>query len=1263
MFSSSSSSHCSSVIKWSSLEKFLFFVVLFLWRSDAVLADSDESALLRLKASFSDPAGVLSTWTSADGADSGYCSWSGVLCNANSRVVAVNVTGNGGSLGNGTSHPCTGFSQFPLYGFGVRRTCKGSKGSLFGNISSFNFISELTELRVLSLPFNALEGEIPEAIWGMEKLEVLDLEGNLITGYLPFRINGLRKLRVLNLGFNRIVGEIPSSISSLESLEVLNLSGNELNGSVPGFVGRLRGVYLSFNQFSGVVPREIGENCWKLEHLDLSGNSLVQGIPVSLGNCERLRTLLLYSNLLEEGIPSELGKLKSLEVLDVSRNTLSGSVPGELGNCSELSVLVLSNLFDPRGDVAGDFGKLGSVNDELNYFEGSMPVEFSGVVPREIGENCWKLEHLDLSGNSLVQGIPVSLGNCERLRTLLLYSNLLEEGIPSELGKLKSLEVLDVSRNTLSGSVPGELGNCSELSVLVLSNLFDPRGDVAGDFGKLGSVNDELNYFEGSMPVEVLSLPNLRILWAPMVNLEGSFQGNWGGCQSLEMVNLAQNFFSGEFPNRLGVCKRLHFLDLSGNNLTGVLSKELRVPCMSTFDVSGNMLSGSIPDFSNIVCPPEPSWNVNLFEDGNVSPPYAFFFLSKVWENSLFTAMGGVGISVAHNFARNNFNGILSLPMARDRLGKQSSYTFLVGENNLTEAFPTYLFEKCHGLDALLLNVSYNRISGHIPSSLSGMCRSLEFLDVSGNQLAGPIPVDLGNMVSLASLNLSKNQLEGQIPTSLGQIKNLKFLSLAGNKLNGSIPTSLGQLYSLEILDLSSNYLTGEIPKAIENMRNLTDVLLNNNNLSGHIPGGLAYVTTLSAFNVSFNNLSGSLPSNSGLIKCSSAVGNPFLSPCRGVSLSVPSGSQLGPIDGKPYNAAAEQAPVKDSGNSLSSIEIASITSASAIVSVLIALIVLFFYTRKWKPGSRVVGSTRKEVTVFTDIGVPLTFESVVQATGNFNAGNCIGSGGFGATYKAEVAPGVLVAVKRLAVGRFQGVQQFHAETKTLGRLHHPNLVTLIGYHACETEMFLIYNYLPGGNLEKFIQERSTRVVDWRILHKIALDIARALAYLHDQCVPRVLHRDVKPSNILLDDDFNAYLSDFGLARLLGTSETHATTGVAGTFGYVAPEYAMTCRVSDKADVYSYGVVLLELLSDKKALDPSFSSFGNGFNIVAWACMLLKQGRANEFFTAGLWEAGPGDDLVEVLHLAIVCTVDSLSTRPTMKQVVRRLKQLQPPSC
>ncbi|KAM1599383.1 hypothetical protein ACFXTN_021968 [Malus domestica] len=439
-----------------------------------------------------------------------------------------------------------------------------------------------------------------------------------------------------------------------------------------------------------------------------------------------------------------------------------------------------------------------------------------------------------------------------------------------------------------------------------------------------------------------------------------------------------------------------------------------------------------------------------------------------------------------------------------------------------------------------------------------------------------------------------------KIPTSLGQISDLTYLSLSGNLLIGVIPSSLGLLASLEVLELSSNYLTG------------------------------------------------SLPANNNLMKCNADIGNPYLHSCAMFSLSQAASDFQGRVgDSQPFAASPMGGPTQESGNGFSPIEIASITSAVAIVSVLLALVVLFLYTRKWNPKSGTQGSTRKEVTVFTDIGVP----------------TCIGNGGFGATYKAEISPGIVVAIKRLSVGRFPGVQQFHAEIKTLGRLRHPNLVTLLGYHASDTEMFLIYNYLAGGNLEKFIQERSTRDVDWRVLHKIALDIARALAYLHDQCVPRVLHRDVKPSNILLDDDFNAYLSGFGLARLLGTSETHATTGVAGTIGYIAPEYAMTCRVSDKADVYSYGVVLLELLSDKKALDPSFSSYGNGFNIVQWSCMLLRQGRAKEFFTAGLWDAGPHDDLVEVLHLAVVCTVDSLSTRPTMRQVVRRLKQLQPPSC
>ncbi|KAK4338792.1 hypothetical protein RND71_040254 [Anisodus tanguticus] len=1117
---------CCFVIKWYNY--FILFA-FFLAHGYAISSDSDKSALLELKASLLDPSGMI--WSN----NSDHCSWFGVSCDSNSRVVALNISG--GNLG---SLSCAKIAQFPLYGFGIKRVCGNNSLKLVGKVPVS--ISRLTELKVLSLPFNELSGEIPLGIWGMENLEVLDLEGNLITGSLPSEFKGLRKLRVLNLGFNRISGGIPDSLSNCVALQILNLAGNGVNGSIPAFVGGfgdLRGMYLSFNHLSGSIPGEIGRSCEKLEVLEMARNFLGDGIPKSLGNCRRLQSLVLHSNFLEENVPAELGQLTELKILDVSRNSLSGPIPSELGNCLKLSILVLSNLWDP------------------------------------------------------------------------------------------------------------------------LPNATDSAIDTSE---KWAYTTDEYNFFEGTIPSEITSLPSLRMIWAPRSTLSGKFPTSWGSCDSLEMVNLAQNYYHGEISQELGSCQKLQFLDVSSNSLTGQLVEKLPVPCMFVFDVSGNYLSGSLPTFSNYSCAAPVGG-----DPYDTSTAYLAHFASRSVLDTTPLFGGDGDHAVFHNFGGNNFTGNLppSMLIAAEMLGKQVVYAFLAGSNKFTGPFPGNLFDKCHELKGMIVNVSNNALSGQIPEDIGAICGSLKLLDSSKNQIGGTIPPSIGSLVSLVSLNLSWNLLRGQIPSSLGQIKDLNYLSLAGNNLVGSIPSSFGQLHSLEALELSSNSLSGEIPNNLVNLKNLSALLLNNNNLSGKIPSGLANVTTLAAFNVSFNNLSGPLPYNKNLMKCNSVQGNPFLQSCRAFSLSTPSTDQQGRMGDSQDSAASPSGSSTQKGGSsgFNSIEIASITSAAAIVSVLLALILLFFYTRKWNPRSRVAGSTRKEVTVFTEVAVPLTFENVVRATGSFNASNCIGSGGFGATYKAEIAPGFLVAVKRLAVGRFQGIQQFDAEIRTLGRLRHPNLVTLIGYHNSETEMFLIYNYLPGGNLEKFIQERSTRAVDWRVLHKIALDIARALAYLHDQCVPRVLHRDVKPSNILLDEDHNAYLSDFGLARLLGTSETHATTGVAGTFGYVAPEYAMTCRVSDKADVYSYGVVLLELISDKKALDPSFSSYGNGFNIVAWACMLLRQGRAKEFFTAGLWDSGPHDDLVEVLHLAVVCTVDSLSTRPTMKQVVRRLKQLQPPSC
>ncbi|XP_062212452.1 LRR receptor-like serine/threonine-protein kinase RPK2 [Phragmites australis] len=967
-----------------------------------------------------------------------------------------------------------------------------------------------------------------------------------------------------------------------------------------------------------------------------TARELTSELPAAVGLLTELKEVSFPFHGIRGEIPGEIWSLEKLEVVNLAGNSLRGALPAAFP--PRLRALTLaSNLF--HGEIPNFLSSckdLENLDLSGNRLTGSVPGALAGLP---------KLKRLDLSGNLLAGRIPSGLGNCAQLRSLQLFSNLLDGSIPPEIGRLRKLQVLDISSNRLSGPVPVELGNCSDLSVLVLSSQFS-------------SVNSpESNLFEGGIPESVTSLPKLRVLWAPRAGLEGNVPNNWGRCHSLEMVNLGENLLSGVIPRELGHCNNLKFLNLSSNRLSGLLDKNLCPHCMTVFDVSGNELSGSIPACVNKVCASQ------IMVDEMTSGHSSLLMSKALTELQLGYCDSGECSVVYHNFAKNNLEGHLtSLPFSADRFGNSTLYAFLVDHNKFSGSLDAILLKQCSSLKGLIVSFRDNNISGGLTAEVSTKCRAIRALDLADNQISGKIPTNVGLLGALVKLDISRNLLEGQIPVSFKDFKSLKYLSLAGNNLSGRIPSCLGQLISLEVLDLSSNSLAGKIPSNLVTLRDLTVLLLNNNMLSGVIPD-LTPSPSLSIFNISFNNLSGPLPLNIHSLTCDSIQGNPSLQPCGLSTLSNPlmNVRALTESDGTtPDNTSPDGGG--GGGGGFSKIEIASITSASAIVAVLLALIILYIYTRKCASRSSRRSLRRKEVTVFVDIGAPLTYETVFRASGSFNASNCIGSGGFGATYKAEVAPGILVAIKRLAIGRFQGIQQFQAEIKTLGRCRHPNLVTLIGYHLSDSEMFLIYNFLPGGNLERFIQERTKRPIDWRMLHKIALDVARALAYLHDNCVPRILHRDVKPSNILLDNEYNAYLSDFGLARLLGNSETHATTGVAGTFGYVAPEYAMTCRVSDKADVYSYGVVLLELISDKKALDPSFSPYGNGFNIVAWACMLLQKGRAREFFIEGLWDVAPHDDLVEILHLGIKCTVDSLSSRPTMKQVVRRLKELRPPS-
>ncbi|KAK6157834.1 LOW QUALITY PROTEIN: hypothetical protein DH2020_012082 [Rehmannia glutinosa] len=395
-------------VPWfSSAMDLLFSFLLFLCILSSVSGQfcDERTILLEFKKSLSDPYGILNSWN-AD--NSNHCSWFGVSCNVNSRVSGVKIGGN-----FSLSPSCSLKSELSLHGFGMKRNCSDSSeinGKLFGRISGV--IGKLTELRVLSLPFNELVGGIPVEIWGLKNLEVLDLEGNDFVGdFSGYDFTGLRRLRVLNLASNRISGMFPPSLSKCRGLRILNLAGNEINDVIPEFVVRfrkLRVINLSFNRLVGCVPSNLGYGCGNLEHLDLSNNFLKGEIPRALGNCSRLRTLLMSSNVLRGVIPNELGKLRNLEVLDVSKNSLGGPLPTNLGNCTNLSVLVLSTHFSPRGETSHGF------SGAHNSFEGSIPEEIT-TLPN--------LKLIWAPGSNFKGNFPSKWGDCKSLKMLNLAQN------------------------------------------------------------------------------------------------------------------------------------------------------------------------------------------------------------------------------------------------------------------------------------------------------------------------------------------------------------------------------------------------------------------------------------------------------------------------------------------------------------------------------------------------------------------------------------------------------------------------------------------------------------------------------------------------------------------------------------------------------------------------------------------------------------------------------------------------------------------------
>ncbi|KAH7352567.1 hypothetical protein KP509_19G052000 [Ceratopteris richardii] len=279
-------------------------------------------------------------------------------------------------------------------------------------------------------------------------------------------------------------------------------------------------------------------------------------------------------------------------------------------------------------------------------------------------------------------------------------------------------------------------------------------------------------------------------------------------------------------------------------------------------------------------------------------------------------------------------------------------------------------------------------------------------------------------------------------------------------------------------------------------------------------------------------------------------------------------------------------------------------------------------------------------------------FEELARASNNFSNANVLGEGGSGRVYKGILPYGLCVAIKQLRVEGTQGEREFRAEVETVSRVHHRHLASLVGYCIAGTQRLVVYEYVSNHTLEYHLHGRKEQTMDWPTRLKVAIGAAQALAYLHEDCHPRIIHRDIKSSNILLEDDFSALVSDFGLAKLTSDSETHITTRVLGTFGYLAPEYASTGKLTEKSDVYSFGVVLLEIITGRKPID-SNKPFGQE-SLVEWARTLfhvvINEEDLDLLADPALEGAYEPSEMLRMVTAAAACVRHSCSKRPHMRK-------------
>ncbi|KAM3295406.1 hypothetical protein ACQJBY_037974 [Aegilops geniculata] len=957
----------------------------------------------------------------------------------------------------------------------------------------------------------------------------------------------------------------------------------------------------------------------------LASRSLQGHISASLGNLTGLLRLNLSNNVLYGGLPQELMSSGTIIAIDVSFNRLSGDLQ-ELSSSTPRPLKVLnisSNLFTGQfpSSTWQVMKNLVALNASNNSFTGQLPTHFCASSP--------SLAVLELCYNQFRGSIPPEHGSCSMLRVLKAGHNNLSGTLPDELFNATLLEFLSFPGNGLHGTLQGShIVKLSNLGTLDLgeNNIHGKIPESIGHLKRLEELHLNNNNMYGELPPSLTNCTNLITIDLKSNNFRGELaKVNFSNLPNLKSLDLMHNSFSGQIPESIYSCSNLIALRLSSNKFYGQLSEKI-----------GNLKSLSFLSLSN-----------NRLT--NITSALQILRRSKNLSILL----------VALNFINE------TMPDDDGIVGFENLQALSLADCSLLGKIPHWV-SKLTNLEMLFLE--NNQLTGHMPYWISSL-KFLFYLDISNNSMTGEIPAALVKMPMLRSQNNATHldprffelpiyvapSLQYRLPRAFPKV-----LDLSNNKFTGEMPLEIGQLKALHSLNFSFNDLKGQVPQSICNLTNLQVLDLSTNNLTGGIPAALNSLHFLSAFNISNNDLEGPIPSGGqfNTFQNSSFDGNPKL--C-GSMLVQKCGSASPPL------IPSKQRHKKALFAITFGVFFGSIAVLLLLGRLLVSIRVNDFTaknTRDKNNGdvkSTSFNTSSEQTLVVISRGKgeenKLKFTDILKATANFDKENIIGCGGYGLVYKAELPDGSKLAIKKLNGEMCLMEREFRAEVDALSMTQHENLVPLWGYCIQGNSRLLVYSYMENGSLDDWLHNRdgdASSFLDWPTRLKIAQGASQGLSYIHDVCKPHIVHRDIKCSNILLDKEFKAYVADFGLARLILPNQTHVTTELVGTMGYIPPEYGQAWVATLRGDMYSFGVVLLELLTGMRPV----SILSTSKELVPWVLEMRSEGKQVEVLDPTLRGSGCEEQMLKVLEAASKCVDHNQFMRPTIMDVVSCLASI-----